>query len=172
MPNRRKVLIGLGGSVALAGCGSSETEGDDDSPIDAEPEELIPSADLFGDDWEQYDSNTGGLHSVELEGDTSKASFARVEDGIDEEGIDIEVTVFDTVNEAMSGYEEMRNADIDAENLFEDVDIASEGHLMDFEDASVYFRDANVIGELLHVNISGSSRPEEYAADWHETWRD
>lgn len=168
--DRRQYLITTGtiATAVIAGCSSPETEGDDDSPIDAEPEELIPSADLFGDDWEQYDSNIGGLHSVELEGDTSKASFARVEDGIDEEGIDIEVTVFDSVDEAMSGYEEMRDYDFETPDA-EDIDVASEGHLVDIQDVYVYFRDANVIGAL--VNVMGSNAVE-YAADWHETWRE
>jgi hypothetical protein len=165
---RRQYLITTGAiaTAVIAGCSSPETEGDDDSPIDAEPEELLPSADLFGDGWEQYDSDIGGLHSVELEGNTSKASFTT---GDDEEGINLEVTVFDSVDEAMSGYEEMRDYDIDAERYFEDIDVASEGHLMDFEDTYVYFRDANVIGALVHVM---GSNAVEYAADWHETWRD
>lgn len=161
--NRRRYLTTTGAIVTavIAGCSSPETEGDDDNPIDAVPEQLLPSAGLFGDGWEQYDS--------EVEDNTASASFD-TDQG--EEGVNVEVTVFGSVDGAMSGYEEIRDGDIDAENLFEDVDIASEGHLMDFEDAYVYFRDANVIGMLSHVNIRGSSRPEEYAADWHETWRD
>lgn len=172
--DRRRYLITTGAiaTALIAGCSSPETEGDDDSPIDAEPEELLPPADFFGDDWERFDSDIRSLHSVELEGNTSKASFARLEDGIDEEGVDLEVTVFDSVDRAMSGYGEMRDYDVGAEKLFEDVDIASEGHLMDFEAAYAYFRDANVIGTLLHVNFSGSSSPQGYAADWHKTWRE
>lgn len=168
---RRQYLITTGSiaTAVIAGCSSAETEGDDDNPIDAEPEDLLPSADLFGDDWEQSDTEGGGLHALELEGDTASASF-NTDQG--REGVDVGVTVFDSVEGATSGYQEMRDVDFEAPDLAEDVGVASEGHLMDFEDATVYFRDANVIGGLLHVNTRGSSNPEEHAANWHETWRD
>ena len=169
--DRRQYLITTGATMTalIAGCSSPESEGDDNSPIDAEPEELMPSADLFGDGWERYDGDARGMHEVELEGNTASASFD-TDQG--EERVDVKVAVFESVDGAMSGYEEMRDYDFETPDLAEDVDIASEGHLMDFEDVFVYFRDANVIGMLLHSNISGSSNSEEYAVDWHKTWRD
>jgi len=42
MPNRRKVLIGLGGSVALAGC-TGETDEEEPEPEEEEPEEDTPT---------------------------------------------------------------------------------------------------------------------------------
>jgi len=171
--NRRKFLLTSGSAFVLivAGCsgGAPETEGDDDDPIDAEPGELLPSADLFGDGWEPNDNEVAALHPVELEGNTASASFANDDDL---EGIDVEVTVFDSVDRAMSGYEEMYDADSGgSDDITEEVEIASEGYLIDLDTIVVYFRDANVIGVLQHV-LEGSSNSKEYAADWHETWRD
>jgi len=169
----RRTFLTTSGSIvvlATAGClgGSPESEGDDNSPIDAEPEELLPSANLFGDGWEQHDNESLGLHSVELEGSTAKAAFHTDEA---QQGVDVEVTVFDSVDEAISGYNEMHDADSEGSgDEIEDIGVASEGYLFDAFD-SVYFRDANVIGMLVHVSDTSSTKPVEYAADWHETWR-
>ena len=172
MIRRRKLLASISavGTVVVAGCigGDSATEGDDDTPINLEPEELLPLAELFGDEWEQGDRENGSLHPVDLEGNTAFANFV-ANDG--DEGISVEVTVYDTVEEAMSGYEEMRDHD-SGDPEFEEIEIASEGYILDIQDAIVYFRDANVIGELGHVNVTGRSTPEQYASSWHETWRE
>lgn len=170
---RRQALkiVSTTGLAAIAGClgGSPETEGDDDNPIEASPEELLPSADLFGDGWEQHDNEVLGLHPVELEGDTATAAFAT---GDGQQGIDVQVTIFDLVDEAVSGYQEMRDSDSEgSDDITEDVGIASEGYSIEIGSGTVYFRDANVIGMLSHVT-NGASNSSEYAADWHETWRD
>lgn len=103
------------------------------------------------------DEEVGGLSSVELEGNTASNSFI-TEDG--QERVDVEVTDFDSVDGAMSGYQEMRDFDFESTpDLAEGVEVASEGHLLDFEDRYVFFRDTNVIGQLLHVVIDGSSNP-------------
>ncbi|WP_336357870.1 hypothetical protein [Haloarcula sp. CGMCC 1.6347] len=166
---RRTYLTGTAvGLSALAGCGGGGTSGDDDSPIDAEPEELLPAADLFGDEWEKQGNGTGGsLTPIELDGDTAKNSFAT--DG-GQQGVDVEVTVFESVDEAMSGFEDMRDAD-SSDPSVEDVDIASEAYLFDAFD-TVYFRDANVIGMLSHVSDTSPTKPVEYGADWHRNWRE
>jgi len=164
-------LIGLTGVISLTGClgASPETEGNDDNPIEAEPNELLPSADLFGDEWSQQDDEPTGLHPIELEGEAASTSFATPNG---EEGIDLEVTVFDSVDQAMSGYQKMRDSDLRGDgSLVEDIDIGSEGHLMDLDLISVYFRDANVIGSIIHVT-RGSSKSTQYGAAWHETWRE
>lgn len=169
MIQRRKFIVSAAtaGAVAVAGC-SGGTSGDDDSPIDTEPGELLPAADLFGGGWEKQDNGTGGsLSPIELDGDTAKESF--VTDG-GQQGVSVEVTVFDSVDEAMSGYEDMRDTD-SSDDSVEDVDIASEGYLFGAFD-NVYFRDANVIGMLSHVSDTSSTKPVEYGADWHRTWRE
>lgn len=167
---RRQQLMTIGtiAIAVIAGCSSPETKGDDDNPIDVSPEELLPSPDLFGDSWEPRDMS-GELHSVDLDGSTASASFAAG----NTERIDVEVTVFDSVSGAMSGYEEMRDYDAGGTtDSVKDIEIASEGYSLDLGNSDfVYFRDANVIGEISHVISGGSSSLKGYAADWHETWR-
>lgn len=168
---RREIiqLVGATGVASIAGClGSSpETQGNDDSPIELEPDELLPSADLFGDEWDQHDDEPTGIHPVDLEGNSASTSFV-TSNG--EEAINVEVTTFDSVDGAMSGYQEMRDWDFEGGDG-EDLDIASEAHLIEVGSVYVYFRDANVIGSIEHVT-RGSSNSTEYAANWHETWRD
>lgn len=182
---RRKIiqLVGAAGVASIAGCsgGSPETDADDDGTTDdddgttddndslikSEPNELLPSAELFSDGWDQHDDEPTGLHPVDLDGNSASTSFV-TSDG--EEGIDVEVTTFDSVDGAMSGYQEMRDYDFEGGDG-EDLDIASEAHLIEVGSISVYFRDANVIGSIVHVT-RGSSNSTEYAANWHETWRD
>jgi hypothetical protein len=177
MIQRRKFLVSVAtaGAVAVAGCsgdnegsGGEGESGDNDSPLDVEPEGLLPEANLFGDGWDEQDNGSGGsLSPIELDGETAKASF--VTDG-GQQGVSVEVTVFDSVDGATSGYEDMRDADSSDESV-EDVDIASEGYLFGAFD-TVYFRDANVIGMLSHVSDTSSTKPVEYGSDWHRTWRE
>ena len=179
---RRRVLLTAVGVVAAAGCVGDQEEGsteepaeegteelgdDDDSPIDAEPDGLLPPADLFGEEWEQDDNGVVGLHPLELEGETASSSFV-TDDGL--EGIDVEVTVFDSVDGAVSGFQDMRDADFEGNgDGIEDVEIASDAYFIHPFD-SAYFRDANVIGMLTHTT-DGSANTLEYAANWHSTWR-
>lgn len=169
---RRQVLYAtsLTGIIGVAGClGGPSTQGNDDTPINAEPENLIPSASFFEDNWERSENTVAGLHPVELEPNTVSAAF-NAENG--EEGVDLEVTMFDSVDAAMSGYQQMRDSDFEGGGDFaENIDIASEGHQVNFDTTIAYFRDANVIGALSHVT-NGSSNTLEYAAEWHETWRE
>lgn len=183
---RRKFIVSAAtvGAVAVAGCsgdtsdasdggneestGEAGDSGDSDSRINVEPEGLLPTANLFGDGWEKGDGEMGGsLTPIELDGETAKATFV-TDDSL--QAVDVEVTVFDSVDGATSGYEDMRDADSSDESV-EDVDIASEGYLFGAFDI-VYFRDANVIGMLSHVSDTSLTKPVEYGADWHRTWRE
>lgn len=168
MIQRRKFIVSAAtaGAVAVAGC-SGGTSGDDDNPIDAEPEELLPASNLFGDGWEKQDDGTGGsLAPIELDGETAKASFLSG-DGL--QAVDVQVTVFESVDGAMSGYEDLYDAD-SSDPSVEDADIASDAYLFDAFD-TVNFRDANVIGILVHTSDS-STKTIEYGTDWHRTWRE
>jgi len=165
--------------TALAGCSGDGTDDANDGgdggggdegetgPLDVESEELLPAANLFGDGWERQDNGTGGsLSPIELDGETAKASFVT---DAGSQGVSVEVTVFESVDEAISGYKEMRDAD-SSDDSVEDVDIASEAYLFGAFD-TVYFRDANVIGMLSHVSDTSSTKPVEYGTNWHDTWR-
>lgn len=168
---RREYLataVGVAG-VVVAGCLGSdpETEGDDDNPINEEPEDLLPTSDLFGDSWEQ-----NGIDTEENRASTGFVSFD------DEEDVQVEVRLFDSVEEAQSEYQDQYDADsedADEDSItVESVDIASEGHWVDLGTTVLYFRDANVVAQLVHSDFDGrgsSSAAQEYAADWHETWR-
>jgi hypothetical protein len=176
---RRNFLAGTGvmAMTALAGCSGDGTDDANDGgdggggdegesgPLDAEPEELLPAANLFGDGWEKQDEGVGSVAPIELDGETAKASFSS-SDGL--QAVDVQVTVFESVDGAMSGYEDLYDSD-SSDPSVEDADIASEAYLFDAFD-TVNFRDANVIGILMHTSDS-STKTIEYAADWHDTWR-
>jgi len=156
------------GLAAIAGCaGGSNTQGNDDNPIDTTPENLLPSTNLFGEEWTRDTDEVQGLHPVELDGVTAAAEY-HSESGLT--GVSTQATVFSSVDEAKAGYDEMREHDSTGAGAKE-LDIASESYRVKIGSISVYFRDANCIGMLNHVSDEVPSRSVEYSADWHETWR-
>lgn len=172
--NRRRFLLCsvFTGTVATAGCvgGSPETEGNDDSPIEAPHEELFPPADVFGEQWNMSEDGLqegSTLYPGDPGGDTVEGGY-RSDDG--SEVINIAVTFFSSVEAAKTGYQRIRDSDSQgSDDNVEDLDIASESYLMTFGNY-VYIRDANVLGALSHVT-EGSSDSVAFAGDWHQTWR-
>jgi len=170
---RRKILktMGAAGTAVVAGClsGSPKTEGDDSNLIEASPEALLPSARLLGDGWEQ--------ESKSSDGDTAEASFSNDDE---QEIIGYWLTIYDSVTEAQSAYQEQREQDFAAGEAepgwsAEELQIASNSHISETSLPIVWFRDANVVAELSHTTYTGggnASKAEQHAADWHETWRE
>jgi len=171
---RREVLISAAGIAVLsAGCSSGgsepETKGYDDNPIDAEPEKLLFDLDYFGEQWEQDE--------IEVDGNSAQTGFVNWNN---KEEVLINPTVYNTVNEAKSEYQQQHDSNFEDANsgevTVEEVDIGSEGHFYKIDTVTVLFRDANVIGNLLHTYfdpLNGDiSEAQKYAADWHTTWRE
>lgn len=167
---RRNFLYagGVVGAVAVAGCLGSdpETDGDDANPIESDSEELLPSAELLGEGWEED-------RTEDVDGRTSLTNEEN------EEMVNFSVDIYNSVDEAQSSYQSQREQDLAAGEepgwSAEELQIASESHIGEFDIPIVRFRDANVVGEVDHARFGGggsASTAKNTAAEWHETWRD
>ncbi|ELZ80117.1 hypothetical protein C455_07120 [Haloferax larsenii JCM 13917] len=144
-------------------------QGDNDNPIDQSPKGLLPAPSFFGDDWTQNPDGGNGMHPMELDGETATTGFHSGDGG---QAVNTHVTVFDSVENATTAYQDMREYDSDGAGA-ENLDIASESYSTEIGSiVTVYFRDANCIGMLNHVSDEVPTKPVEYSADWHKTWRD
>lgn len=187
MQRRRALHIGISvGTVILAGClGDGEsstpaTDGDDDSPIDADPESLLLSAsavsDVLGGDWHAGDPHESTLVT---RGTDAKAGFspARGDDGSDHMGwINAGVWTFETVDAAREEYD---GHGYQTGYAFEDAEIAVESiaGTVDRSEGAVLFRDANAVGAVART-APDTSEDElvnaslRLAAAMHRSWRD
>ena len=170
---RRRFLVTAGtvAAIATAGCMGNpnpETEGNDDSPIESNPEDLIPPRELFGEGWEEDNGRTDDSEA--------RGSYSNPDEQI---MAAYQLTIYESVEEAESAYQNQREQDFAAAEQnagwsAEELEIASESHIAETSIPIVWFRDANVVAEMSHRRFSGggnSSKSIEYAAAWHETWR-
>lgn len=187
MQRRRALHIGLSfGSVLLAGClGDGEsstpaTDGDDDSPIDADPEALLlttsAASDALGGDWRAGDPHE---ETPITRGTDAKAGFSPV-GGDDDSGplgwINAGVWTFETVDAAREAFD---GHGYQSGYGFEDAEIAVESiaGTVDRSEGAVLFRDANAMGAVARTAPDKSDEELvnaslRLAAAMHRTWRD
>lgn len=187
MQRRRTLLLGITAGIAfLTGCtnsgsssGDPSTDGDDDTPIEADPEDLLLStsaaSDVLGGDW-----NAGDPHdqSSITRGTDATAGYAPdVDDDSGPDGwITAGVWVFETVDAAREEYD---GHGYHTGFAFEDAEIAVESiaGTVDRSKGLVLFRDANAVGAVART-APDKSEDElvtvslRLGAAMHRPWRD
>lgn len=164
--------------VLLAGClwqsgyDGPVIEGNDEEPINADAEELgLDIDDLPGDGWE---IDPGALVGG---GNSHYQTFERDEGA---EGIVDGVIVTSSVEAAtntLRGHTDLLVGLKDHTPSRRDLKvhrIGSEGQYVEWEKANVLFRDANVVGKIIHAKETGNGDVEialDLAATMHESWR-
>jgi hypothetical protein len=163
------------GAVIISGCsGSPSTQGNDDVPFDREPSSFIPEANVYGSGWER----PGEIESE----DEQSASAEFINMDISHQVVD-GVEIFNSVSNAKDVYTDKYDSASEGASEADEVtvgktDIAVESYYYKIDTITVTFRDANVIGTTFFANFSGNSvggstsKAEQYAATYHETWRE
>lgn len=186
MQRRRALQIGFSfGSALLAGClGGGEsstpaTDGDDDTPIDADADSLLLStsaaSDVIGGDWHQ-----GDPHEATPITRSADAAAGYAPTGGDDSGaagwINAGVWTFETVDAAR---EEFDGHGYQSGYAFEDAEIAVESIAggVDRNEGAVIFRDANAMGAVARTAPDKSEEELvdaslRLAAAMHRSWRD
>lgn len=189
---RRQVLAGAGAITlaGVAGCVSrvlddeTETEGDDDDPIDADPEALLITVsqveDVMGTEWEVYgrldDDRELLLEAADV---VERQDYVEETSGSGVNQLRNGVWVFETVSAARDAFDAHPYTD----HGHDPADVAVEsisGRGSDTAPPSrgfVLFRDANVMAGLSLQRIALDDEgeiehAEQLAARMHSRWRD
>lgn len=188
MQRRRALQLGIASGIAvLTGCtnsgsssGAPSTDGDDDTPIDADAETLLlttaAASDVLGGEW-----HAGDPHEATpiTRGTDAKAGFTPVggDDGSGRAGwINAGVWTFETVDAAREAFD---GHGYQTGYGFEDGEIAVESiaGTVDRGEGAALFRDANAMGAVARTAPDKSedelvTASLRLAAAMHTDWRE